>query len=112
MNWELILSIFAIIISIFSLGFSYYHFKIKRKDDLFILRYSFYKRLSKAWLSTSDKNEPEMNIKDLIPIAEVGKFLFGEDIEKHILSLAEERANHDLFPDGDFSLPFQKYLDL
>ena len=112
MKLELTLSLSAFCISCFSLFISIVHFKKKRKDDLFKLRFDFYKRVSSAWTSTFDRNNPEFDIVDLIPISEEAEFLFGKDIRKHILSLENKRAKHDLFPDENFSAPFHKYLRL
>lgn len=83
----------------------------KRKDDLFNLRYEYYKKISKIWINTCHSGQPLDNI-DLIPIAEEANFLFGEDIYNHILSLEDKKASHDLHPDIDFSKPFHKYLKL
>jgi hypothetical protein len=111
-NWELTISILAFGISCFSLFISVVHFKRKRRDDLFKLRFEFYKKISNAWISTFHTDIPEFDIVDLIPIAEEAEFLFGKDIQKHILSLENKRAKHDLFPDDNFSEPFRKYLKL
>ncbi|GGW81488.1 hypothetical protein [Salegentibacter mishustinae] len=112
MYWELTFSILAFIISCFSLFISIIHFRRKRKDDLFKLRFEFYKKISNAWTSTYNKNNSEFDIVDLTPVAEEAEFLFGKDIQKHILSLENKRAKHDLFPDDNFSEPFRKYLKL
>ena len=84
----------------------------KRKDDLFKLRYEFYKKISRGWLETSNKDNPPWDVIDLIPASQEAYFLFGEDIRKHILSLDNERASHDQFPEDDFNAPFDKYLKL
>lgn len=83
----------------------------KRKDDLFNLRYEYYKKVSKIWIDSYIENQP-LEFMDLLQIAEKADFLFGKDIRKHILSLADKKASHDSFPDDDFSKPFHKYLKL
>lgn len=96
---------------------SYLLARRKRMDDLFNRRYEFYKRVRDWWLSTgtgapSDRN-PDIDLEDLIPIAEEAGFLFGDDIAQHILSL--DKAGHSgspFFPNEDFSKPFGRYLRL
>ena len=84
----------------------------KRKDDLFNLRYEFYKNASNIWTSTCNPETPPLDIIDLIPLAEKASFLFGEDIFKHIISLENKTATNPFFPEEDFSKPFVKYLKL
>ncbi len=84
----------------------------KRKDDLFNLRYEFYRSVSNIWIASYDKGNAPLDITDLMPISEKAEFLFGKEVSKHILSLENKRATHDLFPDDDFSKPFRKYLKL
>lgn len=112
---EIILSFVTTIFAFIGIVFTVLQFKLakkKRKDDLFNLRYEFYNDLSKSWIKTSNKNNPPWGIVDLIPVAEKAYFLFGKDIETHVLSLENKRASHDMFPDDDFSAPFRKYLKL
>ncbi len=86
---------------------------LKRKNDLFDRRYSFYQRLEKAWLSTEDKNNRTWDFEDLCPIASEAEMLFGKDIAKHIITLADKRhKGSQFFPNDDFSKPFMKYLRL
>lgn len=112
---EIYLTIVTTCVGVFGLLFTWLQFSLakkKRKDDLFNLRYEFYKNVSKMWTSTSDSNNPPLDIIDLIPLAEKAGFLFGEEIPKHILSLENKTATHPFFPDEDFSKPFVKYLKL
>lgn len=86
----------------------------KRKDELFDRRYAFYQKLREAWLSTHPQgNEQDPTLEDWIPFAEEAGFIFGKDIQEHILSLADR--HHDgstFFPNEDFAKPFRKYLEL
>jgi len=96
---------------------NYLHAKRKRKDDLFDRRYAFYMRVRDIWLSSGigagPDEDPDLDIEDLIPIAEEAGFLFGDDIAQHIISL--DRQGHSgspFFPNSDFTQPFEKYLKL
>lgn len=114
-NEEIYFAIVTAIVGTLGIIFTVLQFKLskkKRKDDLFNLRYKFYNDVSKIWISTSNLENSPLNITDLIPIAEKAEFLFGKEIYKHILSLENKRATHDLFPDDNFSKPFRKYLKL
>ncbi len=84
-----------------------------RRNDLFDKRYAFYQELEDFWLSTVCADSPELDVEDLAPAAVKAEFLFGEDISKHILSLADKRhKGSPFFPDDDFVRPFKKYLKL
>lgn len=112
---EIYLLIITIIVAVIGLLFTILQFNLakkKRKDDLFNLRYEFYNNVSKIWIATSNQSNPPLNNTDLISITQKAHFLFGEDIAKHLLSLENKRATHDLFPDDDFNAPFSKYLTL
>ena len=112
---EIYLTIVTTIIAVFGLLFTWFQFvlaKKKRKDDLFNLRYEFYKNISKIWVSTCNPETPPLDIIDLIPLAEKASFLFGKDISAHIISLENKTSTNPFFPDGDFSKPFVKYLKL
>jgi hypothetical protein len=94
---------------------NYLHSRRRRKDELFDRRHAFYLRVRKMWLSTGTGappgEDPEVYLEDLIPIAEEARLLFGDDIEKHILSLAGSgHTGSPFFPNGDFTEPFEKYL--
>jgi hypothetical protein len=85
----------------------------KRKDELFDRRYAFYLKIRAAWLYTQDESQPEPDVIDWIPFAEEASFLFGDDVAKHIASLADQRhTGAPFFPDADFIKPFEKYLRL
>jgi hypothetical protein len=52
-------------------------------------------------------------LEDVVPIAEEARLLFGEDIERHILSLeGKEHSGSPFFPNQDFTSPFENYLRL
>lgn len=104
--------------------------RLKKKNDLFIQRYDFYKRLSTLWLSTCADTEayhhgspeaqkyfrenytPCLDYRNLIGFAKEAKFLFGKDIHDFILSLQEEEAKYEYEPEEWFEAPFIKYLKL
>ncbi|WP_264529314.1 hypothetical protein [Flavobacterium sp. N502540] len=112
---EIYLTIVTTFVAIFGLLFTWLQFilaKKKRKDDLFNLRYEFYKDISNIWTSTCNPEMPPLDIVDLIPLAEKGNFLFGKDISSYIISLENKTANRPFFPDEDFTKPFVKYLKL
>jgi hypothetical protein len=109
------LIIVTTIVAVIGLLFTVLQFRLagkKRNDDLFNLRYEFYKSVSRMWVSTSSLENPPLDVTDLILVAERADFLFGKDISDHIFSLENKRASQDLFPDDDFSKPFYKYLIL
>jgi hypothetical protein len=96
---------------------NYLHAQRKRKDDLFDRRYEFYKKVRDWWLTTGTGAPPDQNPfidpEELIPIAEEARFLFGDDIAQHILSLDESgHSGSSFFPNSDFIEPFEKYLRL
>ncbi len=88
--------------------------KQQRKNELFDLRYKFYKNVRSWWVSTWDTSRvapPEWD--DVLPTAMEAEFLFGKDIADHINPLAGRRnEGHPDFPDEDFIKPFRKYLEL
>jgi hypothetical protein len=106
----------SIAISVAACYISYLAFNLakkRREDDLFDRRYEFYKSVRDAWLSTADPETGPRFIEDWIPIAEEASFLFGSDIEDHLVSLDGRRHNGSpSFPNEDFVEPFRKYLTL
>ena len=98
------------IVTIITAFLQIYYTAKKRKDDLFDKRFDFYKRLERYWLSTNSNGPPD--ITDLFPIASEARFLFGKDIERHILSLAGKGSSNSMFAEDDFTKPFHKYLTL
>ena len=89
----------------------------KRKDDLFDRRYAFYKRLENIWLNSGDgappNCDPNIDTNDLLPLAQEAEFLFGKDIQKHILDPDIWNCKSTRFfgiPDEDFIQPFFRYL--
>lgn len=112
---EIYLTVVTTIVGVLGVFFTWIQIhlaKLKRKDDLFNLRYEFYKNVSEIWTSTCNSETTPLDIVDLIPIAEKARFLFGEDISQHIISLERKTATNPFFPDEDFSKPFYKYLKL
>jgi hypothetical protein len=115
MKNEIYLTIITTIVAVLGIIFTVLQFILarkKRKDDLFNLRYDFYRQVSKIWLDTYDGRNPPLDTVDLIPISEKAEFLFGREITNHILSLVDKNASNEFFPDDDFSNPFRKYLKL
>ena len=69
------------------------------------------------WLNTGNGapagQQPWLDTLDLIPVSEEARFLFGEDVAQHIMSLADkEHDGSPEFPNDDFAEPFRKYLTL
>ena len=106
----LLISLIGLLISIRS----YFLSKKRRKDNLYLLRIKYYDKVKKVWLKTCNEipNPINLDVVDLIPLAEEGEFLFGKKIYKHIMSLENKHATHPFFPDEDFSKPFREYLTL
>jgi hypothetical protein len=87
----------------------------KRRDELWERRYKFYKELEEWWLSTGDgasesgPRSPDSLAK--IQFAERSEFLFGPEIQEHIISLDER--GHMGPPSAvstEFKAPFFHYL--
>ncbi len=129
-DWIDILSAFSVpIIAAVGVGLGIFNYRLaqrKRKDELFDRRYEFYKKLENFWFATAetsqDPNHPhfgpaflDLDEFERIEIIEGwvhrARFLFGEDIETHIRSLAnKEYQGIDRMPDEGFSKPFDRYL--
>ena len=83
----------------------------ERQNALFDRRLSFYTRLKQIYLSQHDGSNPPLTEEDLCPLAEEAGFLFGDDIERHISSLADKKVEGSpFFPNEWFVKPFRKYL--
>ncbi len=117
-NWEdwvdVVVTSLAPAVLIFAIAFAWAKINHKKqKDEFFDRRYDFYKRVKEFWLLTQNKNNHAPTLEDLIPFAKEAAFLFGKDVQDHILSLSGKRhQGSPLFPEEDFTLPFRKYLDL
>ena len=123
-NLSLILNLIPTVVIATFTGLQYWISKQKKKNDLFQIRYNFYKKVEAQWLSTSphigaaegDKSiQPTLppTWDDLIPIAREAKFLFGDDIFEHILSLEGKiHEGYPDFPEDWFIKPFIRYLSL
>ena len=115
LDLESYLLVATTILAAFGMIFTWLQYRIasvKRKDDLFKLRYEFYKKLSKSWLETYDKSVAPFDIVDLIPIAAEASLIFDKSVADHILSLDQKRPSNPFFCDNDFSKPFYKFLNL
>lgn len=85
----------------------------RRQNELFDRRYQFYTRLKESYLSQHASESPIGDFEDWIPYAEEASFLFGKDIESHILSFSDRGlTGSPSFPDEWFIKPFRKYLKL
>jgi hypothetical protein len=112
---EIYLSSIATIIGLVGLGFTYLQYNLntkKRKDDLFNLRFAFYKKLCSAWIKTHHESNNTLDVIDLIIFTEESRFLFGKEITEHIHSLHDKRASNPFMVDNFFSAPFDAYLNL
>lgn len=105
----------TIIVSIATFVVAFSQFVIarkKRRDDLFILRYNFYKRICKYWVSTNDRERDSAKYDELMYFSEEASFLFGDDVKKHINDQENKRNSNPEFVDECFTKPFIKYLKL
>ena len=87
----------------------------KRRDDLFDRRYKFYQKLTEVVLS------PEFNgsvgggevISHHLRLNQwEARFLFGEDIAKHLIQVSRKYDAGDDFTREQFDRPFLKYMKL
>lgn len=88
----------------------------KRKQDLFDKRYTFYSKLKELYIEHAREGE-RFDFLDFVPAAEEARFLFGKDIEKHVLAIpdrkvVDEAAAYIGIVEGWFIRPFLKYLAL
>lgn len=107
-----LVTIFISGIALFFSIWSFHLSKKKRKDDLFEKRHSFYKRICKYWLSTSDPQRDSAQFDELLYYSEEANFLFGKGIKKHIEKLENKRNSNPMLVDDNFTKPFTKYLKL
>ena len=85
----------------------------KRQNDLFDRRYKFYVKIKESYLSQHDPESRPLDVTDWIPYAEEACFLFGDDIQKHVLTFADRKLSGSPdFPEEWFVGPFKKYLKL
>ena len=88
--------------------------EIRRKQELFDLRYAFYQKARNIYLTLAKENRLT-GATDLFDLAEEADFLFGDDVSKHILNILDhrisEQAKHGIIDDW-FTKPFKKYLTL
>lgn len=88
--------------------------EIRRKQELFDIRYAFYQKIRSVYLSIAQSSEP-IDETDFFDFAEEASFLFGEDVAKHIVNIADHeipaQVEHGIIDDW-FVLPFKKYLQL
>lgn len=86
----------------------------RRKQELFQIRYNFYLKVRKIYLSIAESSEL-VDETDFFDLAEEASFLFGDDISKHIVNIAKhkipEQVRYGIIDDW-FVKPFIKYLQL
>jgi hypothetical protein len=93
-------------------GLNYVLSRKRRSDDLFDRRYSYYERVKERWLATQSDGRT-LDQEDCIEMAEEATFLFGNDVHRHVVGLADRRrTGSPFFADEDFVKPFRKYLNL
>lgn len=89
--------------------------ELKRKQELFNLRYAFYQRVRKAYIAVAQSDEP-VDAMDFFDLAEEASFLFSDDVAKHIISIADhkipEQVKYAGIVDDWFIKPFKKNLQL
>jgi hypothetical protein len=89
--------------------------KIKRRQDLFDLRYAFYRKVREMYVAVAQYDRPYDGF-DFYDLAEEASFLFGDDVAKHIASMTDrkipEQVKYAGIVDDWFIKPFNKYLKL
>lgn len=88
--------------------------ELSRKQELFDRRYEFYQRVRKIYFAVASSEEP-IDVTDFFDVAEEASFLFGTDIAKHIVAIADHRIPEQVRPgimDDWFVQPFKKYLEM
>ena len=87
----------------------------RRLYELFGIRYTFYKKLRDCYLHYAQSGEP-MDCSTFWDYIDEARFLFGEDVAKHIASLHEHKVDESIRHTGLVSQwfigPFSKYLML
>lgn len=88
--------------------------ELSRKQELFDRRYTFYQRVRKIYFAVASSEEPT-DVTDFFDVAEEASFLFGADVAKHIVAIADhkipEQVRHGIMDDW-FIQPFKKYLEM
>lgn len=116
MSYSELLSIVSIFLSSIAFIFTVLNYILarqRRRDALFEVRFKFYQQVAELWVSTCKNGDPGLtDITTLLPLSQKGLFLFGKDIEQHILSMEGKRASQPFFPDEKFDKPFRRYLRL
>lgn len=119
-NWINILTALLVpAIALFGVFIAYMQWhtnELKRKQDLFDKRYSFYKKAREAYIAaSSEQYRNTCDITDFFNLAEEAHFLFGVEVAKHIISIGDrnipEQVNYGII-DNWFITPFEKYLEL
>ena len=83
----------------------------RRQNELFDFRYRFYVQLKETYLNQHDLGNRPLDAEDWIPYSEEAGFLFGDDIQKHIMSFVGRKLSGSPdFPEEWFIKPFKKYL--
>jgi hypothetical protein len=92
-------------------GLQWWTTERERQNTLFDRRFNFYTRLKQIYLSQHDRSNPPLTEEDWSPLAEEAGFLFGDDIERFVSSLADKKVEGSpFFPNEWFVAPFRKYL--
>ena len=88
--------------------------ELKRKQELFDRRYAFYQKIRKNYFDYA-VSEENYDKTDFFDLAEEALFLFGSEIEKHIVDIVDheipEQVMYGIMDDW-FVRPFKKYLEL
>jgi thymidylate kinase len=88
--------------------------ELRRKQELFQIRYTFYQKVRATYLSIAESKKP-VDETDFFDLAEEASFLFGDDVSNHILEFANHKipiqVNQGIIDDW-FLTPFKKYLQL
>lgn len=82
----------------------------KRRQDLFDKRFKFYCEMKNIFEAIYEGDEEALNLDSTHDDnrADLALFLFGKDIQEHIINLFDKKIKtHD-----DFTQPFKKYLSI
>lgn len=111
-----IVTMIGIVVSLFFSTFNVYMqfktLKQKQKQDMFEIRFEFYKELLKLREELYSKNT-SIEKTTLFLYARKASFLFGKDIKKIVLDLNKEYQKSKSYNDtNEFDKHFEKYLKL
>jgi hypothetical protein len=87
----------------------------RRQQELFEMRFKFYKMIRNGYLHHATTGEP-MDPTTFMDYCDEAKFLFGRDIVDHLIKLHEHKVSEQArlggYIDDWFVSPFEKYLML